>query len=387
MPPGISSVLLIGCGAVGSVVSTHLCAGDAIDQLVLADVDGRRAKSVAHEMGSDKARALRLDAADPKALRKAMEACGLVVNASLPRFNAGIKEAALDRGLHYLDLAAESVDPFKDDDRWRDAGLTAILSMGEDPGISNVFVRHAAEGMDHVDSVRIRDGDSATSREFAFISLFSPETFIEETLMPPRIWEDGAYTTLPPLGARETFEFPAPVGRRSVYSVDHEEVDSLPHCLGKPVGHVDFKLALDAATVRRLKEYRDARDRAATPADRDAVRTAFLSSIPRAADLAGRVDGYASLVVIVSGRTRGTGKTDTLAVTLGHRKAARRYGTTATAYLAGTGAAIGALLLARGTIRRTGALEPEVLDPAPFFPMLLERGIEVRESLRPAREP
>ncbi len=360
------------------MVAYHLSASEAIDELVVADVDGDLAKKVALRLGSRKVRAMQLDANDADQLRSATQGCSIVVNASLPRFNMPIQRAALEAGLHYVDLANDSPDPFKDPGEWASRGLTAILGMGEDPGLSNVFARHAADGMDRVDSIKVRDGDTASSPDHPFIALFSPETFVEETLSPSRIWQDGAYRSVPPLGEFETYEFPPPVGPLPVYSVDHEEVDTLPHFIGKGVRYVDFKLSLDPPTVDGLKNLRD------LPGGPGARKKA-LSAIPKPADLAGRIDGNAALLVEVTGTKDGERKVHTLYTLMGHREASEKFGATATAYLTGTGAAVATLLLAGGGIRTPGKLSPENLDPKPFFPMLEERGIAVHEHLSPDR--
>src|SRR5207247_3985174 len=124
-------------------------------------------------------------------------------------------------------------------------------------GVGNVCVRYAADGVDSVASIKVRGGYTASSPDYPFFALFSPETFVEETLAPSRIWRDGKYESVPPFGEFETYEFPAPIGPLPVYSVDHEEVDTLPRFIGKGVRHVDFKLALDATTVQTLKLFRD----------------------------------------------------------------------------------------------------------------------------------
>lgn len=349
---------------------------------MLADIDADLAQRVASQRGGPRARAKRLDARDPQALRDAMRGRGIVVNASLPRFNRAIMAAALDEGLHYIDLAMDVSDPFGESDAWRERGLTAILGMGEDPGLSNLLARRAANGMDRVDSIRVRDGDTASSPDFPFVALFSPETFVEETLTSSKIWQDGRYETVPPFGAPETFDFPSPLGGLTVYSVDHEEVDTLPRFIGKGVRYVDFKLALDESTVRTLQRVQDEGLLESGASGGVRLRSSFVASLPRPADLAGRVDGYAALVVEVRGSRDGRAVTHVLSTVLGHREASERYGATGTAYLTGTPAAVAAVLLARQAIRERGILAPECLDPEPFFPLLRERGIEIREEIR-----
>jgi len=385
IPSDPASVLLIGCGAVGSVVAHHLASSEVIADVVLADVDADLAKKTASRLRRPNVRAMQLDASDPRALAEATRGCRLVINTALPRFNRGIQEVALEAGLDYLD-PANDMDPFASADRWVDQGRTAICGMGEDPGLSNVFARYAADGMDRVDSIKVRDGDTASSPEHPFIALFSPETFIEETLASSRIWTDGRYETVPPFGAFETYEFPPPLGPLPVYSVDHEEVDTLPGFIGKGVRYVDFKLALDATTVQTLKLFRDLRLLERGPPGGPSPRKALFAALPKPVDLAGHVDGFAAVLVEVTGEKDGHRVTHSLYSILGHREASERFGATATAYLTGTGAAVGAILLASGVIKKPGMFSPEQLDPKLFFPLLKEWGIEVRERITQERD-
>jgi saccharopine dehydrogenase (NAD+, L-lysine-forming) len=366
-------------------VARHLCASDAIGDVLLADVDGNLVKRVVSGLRSPKAHAATLDASDEDALRRSMNGSGLVINTSLPRFNPAIQRVARETGVHYLDPASETADPFRDSDLWKAKGLTAICGMGEDPGISNLFARHAADGMDRVESIKVRDGDTASSPEYPFVALFSPETFVEETLASSRIWREGRYEPVPPFGAFETFEFPPPVGPLPVYSVDHEEVDTLPRCIGKGVRYVDFKLALDAATVQALKLFRDLRLLERGPPGGPNPRQALFSALPKPADLAGHVDGHAVILVEVAGEKDGEHVTHTIHTMLGHREAFEKFGATATAYLTGTGMAAGAMLVANGTIQERGKLSPENLDPKPFFPIFRACGLHMQERIRRER--
>jgi saccharopine dehydrogenase-like NADP-dependent oxidoreductase len=360
------------------VIARHLAASPSVRELVLADLDERLPTSLASQLGSSaRVRPTGLDASDARALERVLDGSEVVVQASVPRFNAGIQGAALASGAHYIDLACDSSDPFGPSDEWRRRGLTAIVGMGEDPGLSNLMARRSADRLDRVDSIRIRDGDTASNPELPFLPLFSPETFIEETLHASRIWEDGKYRDVPPFGEGEVYDFPAPVGPQKVYSVDHEEVDSMPRFIGKGVRYVDFKLALDDATVRILQTLRDLKllDRG-TP-EAPGPRRAVLSALPKPADLAGKVGGYACLVVEVVGERAGTARRETLYALLSHPSAHERYGTTATGYLTGTPAAAAVLLLLEGGISERGLLPPEALRPEPFFAKLRERGVTI----------
>jgi saccharopine dehydrogenase-like NADP-dependent oxidoreductase len=379
--PDGTDVLLVGCGAIGSVIARQLVSSDAVRQVVAADVDGDLAKQVASSTRSPKARALSLDAGDPAAVARATRGMGVLVNATVPRFNEILMDAALEAGAHYLDMASGERDAFAQDGAWKAAGRTALVGMGEDPGLGNVFARYAADGMDRIESIRVRDGETATHPEHPFVALFSPETLVEETLEPAKVYRDGAWVEVPPLSDFETFPFPYPVGALQVCTVSHEEVDTFPRFIGKGVRYVDFRLALDPGTVQMLRTFRDMGFLDPGPPGGPSPRKALFSRIPKPADLVGRVAGSAVLLVEVVGERDGARKTHAVYTILDHDEAARRHGATGTAYLTGTGGAIGAILLASGGILQAGVVSPESLDPGPILSMLRDRGIEVRERV------
>jgi len=350
-----------------------------VRRLTLADVDERFARATAARFpGASKVTTRALDAADRSVLEKAFEGVEVVVQVSLPRFNAGIQAACLATGANYMDLATDSTDPYVNDAEWKAHGLTALLGMGEDPGLSNIMARQSADGMDHVTSIRVRDGDTGGNPQWPFLPVFSPETFMEETLHGARVWENAQYHDVPPFSDGEVFDFPAPVGRQKCYSVDHEEVDSLPRTIGKGVQYVDFKLGIDDVAVRTLLTLRDLRllERG-TPDAPGPLRT-VLNAFPKPADLAGKIDGDSMLVVETKGEKNGHKVAETFMTTINHRRAGELYHTQACAYLTGTPGAVAVLQMVGGQIAAPGMLAPEQLDPKPFFPMLRERGIPCR---------
>lgn len=374
-------VLLIGCGAIGQVVAGHLTASPGVRELVVADVDRPAVEALLQRLGSPaKVRGITLDASDGRAVEHALTGVTVVVQASVPRFNAKVQAAALTTGTHYIDMAADSADPYGPSAEWARRGLLGIVGMGEDPGMSNVMARYAADRLDRVDSIRVRDGDTATSPDFAFLPLFSPETFIGETLTSSRIWDGGKYRPVPPFGEGETYEFPAPIGPQNVYSVDHDEVDSLPRFIGKGVQYVDFKLALDDPTRRTLELLRDLRLLEPGTPEAPGPRKAVLKALPKPAELAGKVDGNAALVVEVVGESKGVATRIALFTTMSHRAAYEHHRVTATAYLTGTPTSVAVLLLLEGKIPERGFLPPESLTPDPFLAKLRELGVSVSEK-------
>jgi len=374
-------VMLVGVGAIGTVIARHLAGHRAVDGLTLSDLDTSRAERVVREIGARHLAVEQVDAADPKALAGSLRGYDLIINAVLPRFNIGIMEAALQAGSHYLDLASGEADQFAADAAWRKAGRLALHGMGEDPGISNVMARFGADRLDEVEAVRVRDGEFSHSEEIPFACLFSTETFVEEAVSPARTFEDGKWQELPPWSGREVYPFPDPVGPQPIYFMSHEEVDTLPLFIKKGVRRVDFKLAIPDDTRRHLEFL----DRIGMTR-RDAVRvrggqvtplSVLAAVLPQPADLGGRIKGAAIVLVEVEGMKSGRRVRHVLHAALTHEEAFRRLGVTATAYLTGTGAAAGALAIVTGAIRGSGVMAPEQIDPEPILALLQELGLRV----------
>ena len=378
-------VMLLGVGAIGTVAAKHMAAHRAIESLTLADMDTRRAESLAKELGGNKLKVERIDAADRDALSRSLKGYGLVISAVLPRFNLNIMEAALKAGSHYLDLASETgEDELNQDAAWKKAGLLAVNGMGEDPGISNVFARYAADRLDEVDTIRVLDGEYSESAEFPMACLFSTETFIEEAVSPARYFKDGQYREYPPRANKEMFEFPDPVGPLPIYNMSHEEVETLPHYIGKGVKSVEFKLACTDEMDRQLSFLHSIgmtrRDTVRVRGGEVSPLAVLAAVLPQPADIGGKIKGAASILVQVTGRKAGKRMQHTLYSALTHDDAYKRMKMTATAYLTGTGAAAGALAIATGKTKTTGVVPPEMLDAEPMLAILDELGLKVHKS-------
>jgi saccharopine dehydrogenase (NAD+, L-lysine-forming) len=379
-------VLLLGVGAVGSVIARHLAGHPSIASLTLADRDTTRARALAPRLRGAIAIA-ESDAADPAALARLTGGHQMVINAILPRFNGAVMDAALAAGCHYVDLAAGEEDQFRRDAAWRAAGRIALHGMGEDPGISNVMARAGADRLDQVETIRVRDGEFSESADLPLACLFSIETFIEEAVAPPRLFEAGAWRTLPPWSGREIYPFPPPVGPQPVFTLVHEEVDTLPRFIGKGIRNVDFKLALPDSMQKQLEfldrigmTRRDAVQVGGTSVRPLAVLAAVL---PQPADLAGKVRGAAIILVEVEGVREGHRWLHRLHTGMTHEEADRRLQATATSLLTGTGGAAGALAIATGRLTQSGVHSPEQVEPQPILDLLGELGLLVQVESRP----
>src|ERR671921_1241142 len=212
-------ILMVGAGGVGGAVAAIATRRGFVERLVVADYDLARAEKVVATVGDERFTAARVDAADEDAVRAllAEHRCDALLNATDPRFVMPLFRAALAASVDYLDMAMSLSRPHPErpyeqtgvklgDEQfalageWEAAGRLALVGMGVEPGLSDVFARYAADHLfSDVDEVDVRDGADLTVRGHDFAPSFSIWTTIEECLNPPLIWEAdrGFYTTAP----------------------------------------------------------------------------------------------------------------------------------------------------------------------------------------------
>jgi saccharopine dehydrogenase-like NADP-dependent oxidoreductase len=382
---GSRRVLVLGSGAQGNVVAWVLSRAEEVGAVVLADVDLRRAEETAAGIGHG-VRAARADAGDAAATAALLRSGGfdLVVMTAIPDFIPQVLRAALQAGTNYLDLTSivlherdgQPIEQFADADAWRDSGRTAFVNGGSAPGLTNIMAREAADGLDGVDAIRIRDYSAVTCDEF--VTLWSPRVFLIDCATPPLVWEDGGPRRVPIFSGAEEYDFPPPVARRGkIYLHAHEEPATIPLFLGKPVRYCDYKLGdPDIDTWRFIVERLGLMDE--TPIAVDGVRVSprevLLRKMPptlspaRVRELvaAGRLDGCTMVLT----ETTGTRDGRRVRATYWTESPRMRHacgvipGASDISLLTSVPAATFALMLLRGQIGRTGVVLPEMLGPA-----------------------
>src|SRR5256886_6641438 len=213
------------------------------------------------------------------------------------------------------------------------------------------MARDAAERFETIDAIRIRAGELITAPGPGYLPLSSREAFLENILVRPSVWLDGGLAAREPLSEPEDFPFPAPVGVQRTYLVSHEEVETLPRFVGKPVGRVDYKHALHPDVVRALISL----DRLGLLSDSRMIhignqmvsfRRALLAAFPEPSALVLPLQGATALTVEVEGLRDGHRIVRRGDVVMSHPDANRRRSTTAVYYLRAVGAAIGVAMLA-----------------------------------------
>lgn len=384
-------VVHLGCGVCGLVCAEHLAGFPKASHLTLADrkTDGARALASRHP--GDRVSVQEVNGTDPAAVAALLRGADVVVAAMPWRLNRIVLETAARLGVDYVDFGMpfDGTGPEFDaaDRLCRDAGVSGLVGMGMEPGISDVFAMHAAASFDRVDEVHVYDGDTASVEGIELFSTWSPVDLLDEMSVPAAVYEDGKIRFLPPLSAKQTYAFPEPVGPLTVYKTNHDETYFLPMALPS-LRRASFNIFIDpawveaAAVLRRLgllrKDALDVRGTPVRPLDMIAA------ALPVPSNLADRIRGTAAFAVEVTGQKHGRPERRRVWTSMAYADAYRLHATNATAYLVGSGGAVATEMLLDGEVTDAGLVIPERLASESYLRRLRAKGIEPHEeTLRP----
>ncbi|MGY1694219.1 saccharopine dehydrogenase family protein [Geodermatophilus sp. SYSU D00814] len=391
-------ILLVGAGGVGSAVTAIAARREFVERLVVADFDPARAEKAVAATGDPRLAAARVDAADEDAVRAllAEHGCDVLLNATDPRFVMPLFRASLAAGVDYLDMAMSLSRPHPErpyeqagvklgDEQfalaaeWEAAGRLALVGMGVEPGLSDVFARYAADHLfTEIDELGVRDGADLTVRGHAFAPSFSIWTTIEECLNPPVVWErDRGWYTTEPFSEPEVFDFPEGIGPVECVNVEHEEVLLMPRWVD--ARRVTFKYGLGSEFIGVLKALHTTGLDSTTPvrvgdvevAPRDLVAAA----LPDPATLGELMTGRTCAGLWVSGTgTDGRPRQVYLYHVVDNAWSMAEYGSQAVVWQTAVNPVVALELLATGRWRGSGVLGPEAFDAVPFLDLLTDYG-------------
>ncbi len=255
-------VLVIGAGGVGSSAALIAVRRDFFESWVVADYDLARAEELVARLADPRFSAVRIDASDADAVAEVCRAHGIthVLNAVDPRYVMPIFDGAFAAGAHYMDTAMSlstrhpdkpyelpgvklGDQQFATADQWVERGQLALVGMGVEPGLADVFARYAADELfSEIDELGVRDASNLVVHGYDFAPSFSIWTTIEECLNPPLIWErDRGFFTTEPFSEPEVFDFPEGIGPVECVNVEHEEVVLMPRVVDCQAGHVQVR--------------------------------------------------------------------------------------------------------------------------------------------------
>lgn len=392
-------VLLVGAGGVGTAITRIAARRSFFDHMIVTDYDLSRAEAAVAALGEERARftALRIDASDREAVTAllAEQRCDILVNATDPRFVMPLFEAALAAGVDYLDMAMSLSSPhperpyeecgvklgdgqFERAAAWEEAGRLALVGVGVEPGLSDVFARYAADELfDTIEEIGVRDGANLTVDGYDFAPSFSIWTTIEECLNPPVVWEkDRGWFTTAPFSEPEVFDFPEGIGPVECVNVEHEEVLLIPRWVESR--RVTFKYGLGDEFIDTLKTLHklglDRTDKVSVPGGDVSPRDVVAACLPDPASLGDRMHGKTCAGTWVKGTKDGAPREVYLYHVVDNQWSMREYGSQAVVWQTAINPVIALELVATGVWSGVGVLGAEALDPRPFLDLLVAYG-------------
>ena len=392
-------ILVVGAGGVGSAVVPIAVRRDFFEAMVVADYDaGRAARAIARFPGDGRLVAARVDASRPDEVATLCREHHIthVLNAVDPRFVLPIFEGAFAAGADYLDMAMSLSRPdpeapyertgvklgdeqFANADAWAAAGRLALVGIGVEPGLSDVFARYAQDHLfSEIEEVGVRDGANLVVDGYDFAPSFSIWTTIEECLNPPVIWEaDRGWYTTPPFSEPEVFDFPDGIGPVECVNVEHEEVLLVPRWV--KARRVTFKYGLGDEFITVLKVLHmlglDRTGKIRVGAVEVSPRDLVAACLPDPATLGDRMHGKTCAGTLVTGTgTDGQPRRVYLYHVVDNEVTMREDGAQAVVWQTAINPVVALELLATGAWSGTGVLGPEAFDAVPFLDLLTAYG-------------
>ena len=312
----------------------------------------------------------------------------LLVNLALPYQDLVLMDACLEAGIHYLDTANyEPEDEAKFEyhwqwayqDKFKQAGLTAILGSGFDPGVTSVFAKWLKKHkLDTIRQIDVLDANGG-SNDQEFATNFNPEINLREVLAEVRHWENGAWQHSPAMTHKVEFDFPT-IGTKNMYLMYHEELESMSTHFPE-IERARFWMTFGDAYITHARVLENVGMTRIDPVMHDGkeiIPIQFLKTLlPDPGDLGAETKGKACIGDIATGQAKdGSGeKTYYIYNICDHEECYAEVGSQAVSYTTGVPAMIGAAQVLKGNWREPGVWNMEQLDPDDFMDMLNNHGL------------
>src|SRR3954467_15136723 len=379
-------VLVVGTGGGGAAVAAVAQRRDFFERITFADLDPARPQALVDRLDDSRFGAAQVDASDAGSVAALARHADVVLNATDPRFNLPVFEAALESRCTYLDMAMSLSGPgvmlgdeqFAQHERWVDAGRLALVGIGVEPGLSDVFARYAADHLfSEIDELGTRDGANLVVTDDAGNEIFAPSfsmwTTIEECLNPPVIWQDGEWFTTAPFSEPEVFDFPEGIGPVECVNVEHEEVLLMPRWVD--CKRATFKYGLGDEFINILKVLHtlglDSTEKVRVKGVEVSPRDVVAAVLPDPATVGPRMTGKTCAGLWVTGRGKdGAERSTYLYHVVDNEWTMREYGHQCVVWQTAINPVVALELLANGTWSGAGVLGPEAFDAVPFLGLL-----------------
>ena len=396
----MKKALIIGCGAVASVAIHKCCQNSEVfGKICIASRTKSKCDALAEKLAPTtkteiSTACVNADNVDELIRLIEEQKPDIVMNLALPYQDLAIMDACLATKTNYMDTANyEPEDTAKFEYKWqwaydqkfRDAGITALLGSGFDPGVTGVFSayaqKHQFDEINQIDILDCNGGDHG----YPFATNFNPEINIREVSANGSYWEKGKWIETAPMEIKREYDFEG-VGRRDMYLLHHEELESLAKNI-KGIERIRFFMTFSQSYLTHLKCLEDVGMTSIKPINfegKEIVPLQFLKAVlPDPASLGPRTVGKTNIGCIFGGKKDGKRKTYYLYNICDHQECYKEVGSQAVAYTTGVPAMIGASMILSGKWNKAGVYNIEQFDPDPFMEALNKWGLPWKENFAP----
>ncbi|MCL2436024.1 MAG: saccharopine dehydrogenase family protein [Lentimicrobiaceae bacterium] len=391
----MSKVLIIGAGGVGAVVA-HKCAAapEVFTHIMLASRTKSKCDKIAAAIGGNRIETAQIDADNVPELIALIESYkpDLVINVALPYQDLPIMDACLATKTHYMDTANyEPIDEAKFEYKWqwayherfKEAGIMALLGCGFDPGVTGIYTAYAAKH--HFDEIHYLDivDCNAGDHGKAFATNFNPEINIREITQPGKYWENGAWHEVPAMSIHQPIHYPN-IGEKESYLLFHEELESLTKNF-PTLKRARFWMTFGPKYINVLNVLQEVGMTSIKPVmyeGREIVPLQFLKAVlPEPASLAEGYKGETSIGCQIRGIKDGKERTYYIWNNCDHAEAYKETGAQAISYTTGVPAMLGAKMILTGKWSGVGVFNVEEFDPDPFMAEIGKYGLPWHEEI------
>ena len=385
----MSKVLIIGAGGVGTVVAHKVAQHpEVFSEIMIASRTQSKCDAIVKAIGNPNIKTAKVDADNVDELVSLFNSFKpeIVINVALPYQDLTIMEACLQAGVNYLDTA--NYEP-KDEahfeyswqwayrEKFKEAGITALLGSGFDPGVTSVFTAYALKHyFDEIETIDILDCNGG-DHGYPFATNFNPEINLREVSANGSYWENGHWVETKPMEIKREYNFPQ-VGEKDMYLLHHEEIESLAKNV-PGVKRIRFFMTFGQSYLTHMKCLENVGMLSTSPIEyegREIVPIQFLKALlPDPASLGPRTVGKTNIGCIFTGKKDGKEKTIYIYNVCDHQECYKEVGSQAISYTTGVPAMIGAALVVDKVWDKDGVFNIEEFDPDPFMDMLNQYGL------------
>ena len=392
--------LIIGCGGVASVAIHKCCQNsEAFTEIMIASRTKSKCDALKAKLEGTTKTVIHTAQVDADHVDELVALINsfrpdVVLNLALPYQDLTIMDACLATKTHYVDTANyEPLDTAKFEYKWqwayrerfREAGICALLGSGFDPGVTGVFAayaqKHYFDEIRYLDILDCNGGDHG----YPFATNFNPEINIREVTAKGSYWEKGKWVETEPMEIKRVYNFDQ-VGEKDMYLLHHEELESLGQNL-KGIERIRFFMTFGQSYLTHLKCLEDVGMTSIEPIEfegKQIVPLQFLKAVlPDPASLGPRTVGKTNIGCIFQGTKDGKKRSYYVYNVCDHQACYREVGSQAISYTTGVPAMIGAMLVMNGTWNRPGVWNIEEFDPDPFMNALNRWGLPWIENFHP----